>query len=167
MENRTTLFFDKHAIDEFAARAHSASRRRLNLNLHPDLSDPIQRFLNAGDPGSYVRPHRHVAQRWELFAVLRGQIDVLLFSDDGTITHRLALHEGDGVSEIQGATWHGLSFMVPGSVAIEIKPGPYDAQTDKEFAAWAPREDEHDAAACEKFLATAKPGQRWRAASAS
>jgi cupin fold WbuC family metalloprotein len=161
MENRTTMFFDSRAIDELVARAHSSPRRRINLNLHPELSDPIQRFLNAGEPGSYVRPHRHVAQRWELFAVLRGQIDVLLFSDDGAVTQRATLSEGGGVIEIPGGTWHSFTFALLGSVAMEIKPGPYIAPSDKEFAAWAPREDDREAAQCEKWLATASVGQRW------
>jgi cupin fold WbuC family metalloprotein len=152
MVNRTTMFLDGRAIDEFVARARSSPRRRLNLNLHPELSDPIQRFLNAGEPGSYIRPHRHVAQRWELFVVLRGQIDVLLFSDDGAVMQRMALRN-----------WHIFTFVLPCSVAMEIKPGPYDAQTDKEFAAWAPRENDGDATSCEKWLATASVGQRWAA----
>jgi cupin fold WbuC family metalloprotein len=163
MQNRATIFLDQRAIDEFVARARSSPRRRLNLNLHPELSDPIQRFLNAGEPGSYVRPHRHVAERWELFAVLRGQIDVVLFADDGTVTQRMALSEGGGVIEIPGATWHSFIFALSGSVAMEIKPGPYDAPSDKEFASWAPRENDRDAAHCEKWLATASAGQRWMA----
>jgi cupin fold WbuC family metalloprotein len=165
MENRTTMFLDGRAIDEFVARARSSPRRRLNLNLHPELSDPIQRFLNAGESGSYIRPHRHVAQRWELFVVLRGQIDVLLFSDDGAVTQRMALREGGGVIEIAGGIWHSFTFVLSGSVAMEIKPGPYDAQTDKEFAAWAPRENDRQATSCEKWLATASVGQRWAASS--
>jgi cupin fold WbuC family metalloprotein len=163
MQNRAVIFLDQRAIDEFVARARSSPRRRLNLNLHPELSDPIQRFLNAGEPGSYVRPHRHLGERWELFAVLRGQIDVLLFSDDGTVTQRMALRDGGGVIEIPGATWHSFIFALPGSVAMEIKPGPYDAPSDKEFAAWAPRENDRDAGHCEKWLAGASVGQRWAA----
>jgi cupin fold WbuC family metalloprotein len=165
MENRPTTFLDQRAIDELVMRARSSPRRRLNLNLHRDLSDTIQRFLNAGEPGSYVRPHRHVAQRWELFAVLRGQIDVMLFSDDGAVTHRMALSAGSGVIEIPGGTWHSFTFALSGSVAMEIKPGPYIVQSDKEFAAWAPREGDRDAAQCEKWLAAARIGQRWLAPS--
>ena len=164
MENRRTIFIDSAAIDDLVARARVSPRRRLNLNLHTDLSDPIQRLLNAGEPGTYVRAHRHAADRWELFAVLRGQIDVLIFADDGTVTQRLALREGGGLIEIPGGIWHGLAFIAPGSVAIEIKPGPYVAQSDKEFAPWAPREGDSTAALCEKWLARASIGERWSAA---
>lgn len=161
MENRRPTFIDSAAIDDLVARARVSPRRRLNLNLHTDLSDPIQRLLNAGEPGTYVRAHRHAAEHWEVFAVLRGQIDVLIFAGDGTVTQRLALRERGGLVEIPGGTWHGLTFMAPGSVAIEVKPGPYIAQSDKEFARWAPREEDPVAAQCEKWLASAGIGERW------
>jgi cupin fold WbuC family metalloprotein len=162
MTDRSAIFLDQPAIDDLVARAHRAPRRRLNLNLHADLADPIQRFLNAGEPGSYIRPHRHTPQRWELFAVLQGGIDMMLFADDGTITHRMALRDG-GVVEIPGGTWHSFVFAAPGSVTMEIKPGPYIAQSDKEFAAWAAREEDAEAARCADWLATASVGQRWDA----
>jgi cupin fold WbuC family metalloprotein len=47
------------AIEELLTRAATAPRKRLNLNLHAEPSDPINRFLNAGLAGTYVRPHRH------------------------------------------------------------------------------------------------------------
>lgn len=156
-------FLDAAAIDEFVARAQRAPRRRLNLNLHADLADPIQRFLNAGEPGSYIRPHRHVAARWELFTVLRGQIDVLLFAEDGTVTSRAMLRSDSGsLIEIPGATWHSFVFVRSGTVALEVKPGPYVAATDKEFASWAPREEDAAARDCAVWLETAQTGQRWR-----
>lgn len=160
MTDPSSIFLDQSALDDLVARAQRSPRRRLNLNLHADLADPIQRFLNAGEPGSYIRPHRHVPQRWELFAVLRGGIDLMLFTDDGTVTQRRALRSG-GVVEIPGGTWHSFVFAAPGSVTLEIKPGPYVAQSDKEFAAWAPREEEEAAARCAEWLATAREGQRW------
>ncbi len=162
MTDRSTIFLDQQAIDEFVARARLAPRRRLNLNLHVDLSDPVQRFLNAGEPGSYIRPHRHAPQRWELFAVLRGGIDVMLFAGDGTVRQRMELRAG-GVVEIASGTWHSFVFTAPGSVTMEIKPGPYNAQSDKEFAAWAPREEDEAAARCAEWLAAARIGQCFNA----
>jgi hypothetical protein len=46
-------------ITDLLARAASAPRKRMNLNLHAEPSDPTNRFLNAGLAGTYVRPHRH------------------------------------------------------------------------------------------------------------
>jgi hypothetical protein len=44
---------------ELLSRAAASPRKRMNLNLHDEPTDPISRFLNAGIAGSYVRPHRH------------------------------------------------------------------------------------------------------------
>jgi len=130
------IFLDAPTIDALVARAAAAPRRRLNLNLHSALADPIQRFLNAGAPGSYIRPHRHAAPRWELFAALRGAIDVILFDEGGAVARRHRLEAGSGnLVEIPGGTWHSFVFAAPGSVALEVKPGPYVAATDKEMAA--------------------------------
>jgi cupin fold WbuC family metalloprotein len=133
----------------------------LNRNLHRSFEDPIQRLLNAGEPGSYVRPHRHAA-RWELFVVLRGRIDALLFANDGTVMQRIALKTPGGMIELPGGTWHSIVFIETGSVALEVKPGPYIAASDKEFAVWAPPEDGGAAAiACAQWLAAAQPGMCW------
>jgi len=152
---------DARRIDELVARARASTRRRQNFDLHPRLDDPIQRFLNAGEPGSYVRPHRHRAGRWELVTTLRGRIDALLFADDGNVTQRHALPAGSGI-EIPGGVWHSFVFAASGTIALEIKPGPYDVALDKEFAAWAPAEGEPAAAACAEWIASAAVGARWR-----
>ena len=149
-------------IDALIARARASPRRRLNLNLHAQLSDPIQRFLNAGEPGSYVRPHRHRPERWELFTVLRGQMDLLLFADDGTLLQHTALQGGSGsIVEVAGGSWHSFIITAPGTVGLEVKPGPYVAETDKEFASWAPQEGTPEAERLLAWLSTARPGERW------
>lgn len=151
---------DARMIDDLVARARAAPRRRQNLNLHPRLDDPIQRFLNAGEPGTYIRPHRHREGRWELVTVLRGQVDALLFDADGRVTRREALLPGNGI-EIPGGTWHSFVFVAGGTVALEIKPGPYDAALDKQFAAWAPAEGDAAADDCARWIAGASVGAGW------
>ena len=164
MTDGPVKFLDSSTIDALVSRASSSPRRRHNLNLHRDLADPVQRFLNAGEPGSYVRPHRHAADRWEVFALLRGGIDLAIFADDGTLAERYALApSGGSVVEIAGGMWHSFVIRAPGTVALEIKPGPYSAQTDKEFAAWSPREGEPGAERFVDWLATANIGERWTA----
>src|SRR3990172_7922439 len=60
-------------LNDLTRAARAAGRRRMNRNLHPALTDQVQRLLNAFEPGTYVRPHRHDAGRWELFLILRGR----------------------------------------------------------------------------------------------
>jgi cupin fold WbuC family metalloprotein len=149
-------------ITALLAQAAAAPRKRTNLNLHRELSDPVSRFLNAGVAGTYVRPHRHRVGRWELVSVLRGRLDLLIFGADGEITRRLPLDpERTGLIEIAGGEWHTLTFHPPGAAMLEIKPGPYEPQLDKEFAAWAPAEGDPAVPAFLHWLESAAEGETW------
>jgi cupin fold WbuC family metalloprotein len=149
-------------ISDLLGRASATARRRTNLNLHAP-EEPINRFLNAGLAGTYVRPHRHRPDRWELVNVLRGRLDLLTFASDGKLELRLPLDpEGASIVEIPGGDWHTLIFHPPGAVVLEIKPGPYEPQLDKEFADWAPAEDDPAAPSFLAWLAGAAIGEAWR-----
>lgn len=152
-------------LEELAAKSAVAPRRRCNLNMHGDLADPIQRMINAGHPGSYVRPHRHGGGRWESFALLQGAVAVLCFDDAGKVTERVELRAGSTlVAEIPGGVWHAIAFLEPGSAVFEIKPGPYQPATDKDFAIWAPDENVFMAAAMEAWLVRAQVGESYSSA---
>jgi cupin fold WbuC family metalloprotein len=130
-------------LTELSAQAASRPRRRANLNLHPTLDDPIQRFFNAVEPGTYVRPHRHTEPgRWEVFVALRGRAAVLTFDPSGRVTERVEIApEGPDVAvEVEPGAWHTVLCRAPATVLFELKPGPYVPLEDKSFALWAPPE---------------------------
>ena len=148
-------------IAELLSRAAASPRKRMNLNFHDHPSDQTGRFLNAGIAGTYVRPHRHRIDRWELTSVVQGQCDLLIFTADGVVKDRIALSsQKASVVEIPGGEWHSVVFHAPAAVVLEVKPGPYEPQLDKEFASWAPTEDDPSAARFVTWLETAAPGQR-------
>jgi cupin fold WbuC family metalloprotein len=102
MDDIGVNYVDGDVVADLVRRAQQAPRGRLNLNLHPRLDDPIQRLLNAGSPGTYVRPHRHRPAIWEMVMTLQGHIDALMFDDEGRITRRLPLKSGgDGIIQNQ------------------------------------------------------------------
>ena len=140
---------DVDMLDRLSGEAKDSKRLRQNRNLHASLSDSVQRLCNAFEPGTYVRPHRHPQKgRWELFVVLRGAAALLMFDDHGTVIERMELAAGGptlGV-EIPPRTWHTIVSRAPGTVLFEVKPGPYSHSEDKEFAGWAPDEEQHLAA---------------------
>jgi cupin fold WbuC family metalloprotein len=149
------------ALEDLVRKARASTRQRMNLNLHATPNDPIQRLLNAAEPSTYVRPHRHASGRQELTLVLRGAADILLFDDDGALTGRVPLR-GDGtVVEIPGGCWHAAIVHSPGTILMEVKPGPYERATDKEFAAWAPPEGDPAGEALRRWYATAGIGACW------
>jgi len=150
-------------LTALAAEAAARPRRRLNRNLHPELSDPVQRLLNALEPGTYVRPHRHVDGVWEMFALLSGALAVPIFDAEGRLLSRIEMAEtGARIVELPSGAWHSLVSRAPGTVVVEVKPGPYRPLDDKDFAAWAPVEGAPEAAELEGWMATAAIGGTWR-----
>ena len=147
-------------LEALSAAARANPRRRQNQNLHASHDEPVQRMLNALEPGTWLRPHRHAAAgRWELMTILSGRVAVLTFDDRGTVRERLELSpQGPllGV-EIPADTWHTLVALETGSVILEVKQGPYAPVGAQEFAAWSPAEGSA-AAAMERWLHTAQAG---------
>jgi cupin fold WbuC family metalloprotein len=72
-----------------------------------------------------------------------GKFDFVIFTSDGVVKDRVALSsEGVSVAEIPGGDWHTAVFHAPAGVILEVKAGPYEPRLDKEFASWAPPEDD-------------------------
>lgn len=144
---------DTAQLDALTAAARESGRLRQNLNLHHDYAEPCQRLLNAVEPGSYVRPHRHCTPpKPESFAVLRGRLAVLSFGDDGEVRQSVILGRpyDAWVVDIPAGQWHSVLALEPGTVFFETKPGPYSPLADKDWAPWAPEESAADA---EDYLA--------------
>jgi len=142
-----------------SAQAAASSRRRQNLNLHPALDDPVQRLLNAFEPGTCIRPHRHTG-KWELFARLTGRVALLTFDDAGVVQARAELDAGTPIAEIPADTWHTLVALESGTVLLEVKPGPYAPLAPAGFAPWAPPEGSNAAVTLEAWCRTAQAGER-------
>jgi cupin fold WbuC family metalloprotein len=129
-------------------RARSSPRRRMNANLHTGPEDNPHRFLNVFLRGTYVTPHRHEdPPKSETFLVLRGRVAAFVFDDAGAIAR--VEHLGDPQQralpcaiDLAPGLWHSIVATSDEALCFEVKPGPWDPATDKEFARWAPREGE-------------------------
>jgi len=122
-------------------RARQSPRLRTNHNFHASMEDNPHRFLNVMIRGTYIAPHRHLdPPKAESFLVLDGEIAFFTFEDDGRIASTQVLgRDVVGVDLLPGV-WHTMSPLTPHAICYEVKPGPYVASTDKDFAPWAPRE---------------------------
>ncbi len=128
-------------IRELIRRAGESPRRRTNYNFHGAMEENPHRFLNVMLRGAYVTPHRHLnPPKTESFLVLEGEVAFFVFDDAGAVmaTHRLG-RENVGI-DIGSGIWHSLAVLTDHAVCFEVKPGPYLAANDKDFAPWAPRE---------------------------
>jgi cupin fold WbuC family metalloprotein len=138
---------DVTLLDALTNEASRVERRRKNYNFHTTSGDLMQRMLNAFEPYTYVRPHRHLdlAKR-EVFIVLRGKCAVIFYNDIGDVksVEILDASQGKWGLEISPDEWHAIISLAYGTVVYELKDGPYEAMTDKSFAAWAPKEGDKD-----------------------
>ena len=149
-------------IQSVIERAKQSPRLRMNHNFHAGPEDNPHRFLNVFAYGTYVMPHRHkTPPKAESFIVLEGYLAFFLFQDDGKLEQTLLLGCGPSPPRIPASAagspvargidlppgvWHSMTSLTPYTVTYEVKPGPWDPATDKEFAPWAPREGDPAAA---------------------
>lgn len=140
---------DFKLMDELTEKARNSPRKRMNHNFHTGPEDTLQRLLNAMEPGTYVRPHKHEdPDKREVFFALKGKLCVVQFDHSGNVTDHIVLSpSGPAVAaEIAERTFHTVISLQEGSVAYEAKDGPYNPIDDKNFASWAPAENTPEAA---------------------
>ena len=132
--------------DSFLFQGKSASREsprlRMILPVQRNQSAKVQRLLNFLQPGTYIRPHCHpLDYASESVCLLSGHLEILIFDSEGGVRARHHLRTTSPLIDIEPRTWHGMIVHAPDTVIFEVKKGPYDPETDKEFAPWSPVED--------------------------
>ena len=134
--------FDDGLLDAGAQAGRESTRKRHIVRFH-ELDELFQRMLNAVEPSSYVRPHRHLDPgKTEVFVALRGRALIVRFDGEGAPLEGVVISENGHVRgiEIPVGAWHAVMSLESGTVLYEAKEGPYVATTDKDFAEWAPPE---------------------------
>lgn len=143
------ISINSELLSRLSREARQSPRLRKNYNFHYGPEDPLQRMLNAMEPGTYIRPHKHEnPDKREAFFALSGSLCILEFDDLGEIREYTILNaaRGNFGVEIPARTWHSIISLETGSVAYEVKDGPYNPADDKDFAPWAPEEGSGEAA---------------------
>ena len=132
-------------FDSVSQEAAALPRLRKNHNFH-QLPDGVQRFMNVLQPGTYVRPHRHLRPKggdgFELFLVLQGEVGFLVLDAQGQVTQteRLCAQGPIYGLELEEGQYHSLMALAPNTVMFEIKEGPYIPADDKDFMEQFPAE---------------------------
>jgi len=146
---------DQALFDAVGEQARESARLRRNHNFHQH-QDAVQRFLNVLQPGTYVRPHRHQCAApgsgFECFVVLSGAIGLLLLDSRGELLelHRLTADGPLRGIELEEGQVHTLVALSPDAVMLEIKQGPYQPASDKDFLTQFPPEGSGEAIALER-----------------
>lgn len=141
-------------MNEVRALSAKSPRRRAIVRYHEHV-EPVQRMMNALEPDSYVRPHRHIdPDKVEVFVVLAGRALVLQFDDAGRVTDFVVI-AADGPQrgvEIPARTWHSVVSLAAGTVLYEVIEGAFSPATHKSYAPWAPAEGSPEASAFHEAL---------------
>ena len=148
--HESIISIDSELVTAKVADAKRNFRRREIHCFHEGDDDTLQRMLNAIEPGSYVRPHRHLLPpKAESLIILSGSLGVVPFDDDGVPdkANLVLLSQAQGVAgvDIRAGVWHTFVSLETGTVVFEAKPGPYQTASDKDFASWAPEVDTDEA----------------------
>jgi cupin fold WbuC family metalloprotein len=130
-------------FESLLAQARQSPRRRVNYNFHSSMAENPHRFLNVMLRGTYIAPHRHLdPPKSETFLVLRGELAFFMFNDAGAVTSVTRLGSDPIGIDIGPGVWHSLAVLSEDAICFEVKPGPYSAANDKDFAPWAPPEND-------------------------
>lgn len=144
------LTVDTTILDNLTEKAKASPRLRMNHNFHPANESACHRLLNAMEPGSYIRPHRHLdTEKDETFVLVRGRLGVICFDDQGTVAETALLTAGtdQAIVTIPHGIFHTAVCLAPGSIFFEAKAGPYLPFSEAEKATWAPDDQAPEAPA--------------------
>jgi cupin fold WbuC family metalloprotein len=141
---------DRGVLDSISAAARLAPRLRKNHNLHPDNQSACHRLFNAVEPGSYIRPHRHLdPEKDETFLIVRGSLGVVVFDEEGKMTGSVVLSAGGDqvAADVPHGAYHAAVSLQSGTIFFEAKAGPYLPLCADEWADFAPEEGSPEAPA--------------------
>jgi cupin fold WbuC family metalloprotein len=138
---------DDATIDMLIEASGTEPKRRARLNLHNSDDDLLHEMIIAFRKDSLNMPHRHVGKS-ESMHVIRGNVDVVIFDDEGNETRRIRLADQTlkrihpSVFRMAAPLWHTVIPIDAVVVVHEITNGPFIAGKNMEIPPWAPQESE-------------------------
>jgi cupin fold WbuC family metalloprotein len=129
---------DRELIEEFITRSRSSSRLR---NPKPLTTEDckVQTLVNAIQPGSYARPHKHPHE--EIWIHSRGRILLGLFDDQGNPNEAAYLSDMETIYfRVPPNIYHTVISLQDDSVFFNASPGPFDPSASKLFLENSPNE---------------------------
>jgi cupin fold WbuC family metalloprotein len=136
-------------IDTLRGAVKSSAKRRARINAHPDGEDALHEMIIAIDATSYIRPHKHPGKS-EAFHIIEGEVDIVVFDDDGGINRIVPLGPPGGARpfyyRMSTTFFHTLIIRSDLLIVHEITNGPFRPSATV-FAEFAPDDRETEEAA--------------------
>ncbi len=128
------MVIDKVFLDRLTEEAKASPRKRMHYDLRDDENDLSMRMLNAMEPETVIPIHRH-NETTEEIVVLRGEVEEILYDDQGNEVERYHLKAGgDAMAcRVPIGQYHTCRSLKSGTVIIEFKRGMYDPATTEDF----------------------------------
>lgn len=129
-------------IQALIALAMKNRRKRIRLCAHRHPQDKVHEMLIVHAKGNYIRPHYHLGKS-ESYHMIQGQMDLVVFEENGPIREILSLGEIDSgrtfFCRLEPGLYHTLLVRSEIVVFQETTSGPFDRRHTS-FAAWAPED---------------------------
>lgn len=129
------MVIDNKVLDELSSKAKASPRLRMNLDLRNSENDGSQRMLNAIEPGSPERIHRH-QHTTETVVCLRGKVVEEFYDELERICTDSIVLTPNGpnvVINIPAGQWHSIRAVESGSVVLAVKDGRYEPLSDADI----------------------------------
>jgi cupin fold WbuC family metalloprotein len=121
-------------------------RQRVRLCTHSSPNSRLHEMFIVHTQDCYVRPHKHI-KKTESMAVLEGEVDIVLFNEDGSIRQVIQLGAMDTgknfYQRLPEDVYHMLIIRTKFLVFHEIIEGPFLRERTT-FPEWAPAEQGED-----------------------
>jgi cupin fold WbuC family metalloprotein len=137
-------FLTQDDFEDLTQEAFASIRLRTHLLLHESPDDVVQRIIIGLVKGTYIPPHFHELQhQWEHFHVLHGEVELMLFDNNGCLNKKVILggQSKNVIVQIPPLIPHTLVCRSPTAVVMEIKEGPFDEKFAKVIPSWSYSED--------------------------
>lgn len=129
-------------IADLRRLAADAPLGRARICAHHTPADAVHEMLIIVVRESYIRPHKHLSKS-ESFHMIEGEMDVLIFSDDGSLENVIAMSaykdSGNFYYRLSTSKFHTLALRSEWALFHETTSGPFNPE-DSVGAPWAPSE---------------------------
>ena len=122
------MVINQSLLNQLTEQAKASPRLRMNFDLRNSEDDGSQRMLNAIEPGSPERIHRH-QHTSETVVCIRGRVVEEFYDElERICTDSIVLTpNGPNVAiNIPAGQWHSIRAVESGSVVLAVKDGKYE-----------------------------------------
>lgn len=129
------MIINQSLLNQLTEQAKASPRLRMNYDLRNSEDDGSQRMLNAIEPGSPERIHRH-QHTSETVVCIRGRVVEEFYDElERICTESVVLTpSGPNVAvNIPAGQWHSIRAVESGSVVLSCKDGRYEPMSEADI----------------------------------